>query len=54
MWGVEQATEKPLRTFCIVLMDTIGQLLQSFPPQTSTTGLTVIPLEQSYGLLLGC
>lgn len=52
--GVEQETEKPLKTFCIVLMDPLGQLLQCFPPQTNPTGLTTIPLEQSYGLLLSC
>lgn len=47
VWEVEQVTEKPLKTFCIVLMDPIVQLRQYFPPQTSPTSLTMIPLEQS-------
>lgn len=54
VWGVEQETEKPLKTCCIVLRDPVGQLLQWFSPQTSPTGPTAIPLEQSYGLLLSC
>lgn len=45
MWEIEQKTKKPLKTFCIVLIDPTGQLLQCFPPQSSPTSLTMIPLE---------
>lgn len=49
---IKQEEEKPLKTFCVVLMDPIGQLFQHFPPQSSPTSLTVIPWSRGMGSCL--